>query len=117
MSHRPIHLADSLATFEGNSFRMALPAALSLQADYGVTEHFYVNALLMQRLPNFNKAPRRGNLLAVTPRWQHRWRTQRNGREPRTDARIYARERHRQHEQRELFDCRNHAENSSKFQF
>lgn len=66
-------LGDSLATLESNSFRMALPAALSLQADYGVTEFFYVNALYMQRLPTFNIGPKRGNLLAVTPRWQHRW--------------------------------------------
>lgn len=66
-------LGDSLASYDGDNFRMALPAALSLQADFGVTENFYVNALLMQRLPNLNHAPRRGNLLAVTPRWQHRW--------------------------------------------
>ena len=66
-------LNDSSATYEGSSFHMALPAALSLQADYGVTAHFYVNALYSQRLPNFNIAARRGNMLAVTPRWQHRW--------------------------------------------
>ena len=66
-------LGDSLATYDVSSFRMALPAALSLQADYGISEHFYVNALYMQRLPNFINAPRRGNMLAVTPRWQHRW--------------------------------------------
>ena len=66
-------LGDSMATLESSSFRMALPAALSLQADYGVTEHFYVNALYTQRLPAFKDGPRRGNLLALTPRWQHRW--------------------------------------------
>ncbi|MBK9018381.1 MAG: hypothetical protein IPM82_32460 [Saprospiraceae bacterium] len=66
-------LNDSLSTYEGSSFRMALPAALSLQADYGVTEHIYVNALYTQRLPTFSIGPRRSNLLAVTPRWQHRW--------------------------------------------
>jgi hypothetical protein len=66
-------LADSLASFESDAFRLALPAALSLSADYGVTEHFYVNALLVQRLPTFALTAKRGNLFALTPRWQHRW--------------------------------------------
>jgi hypothetical protein len=66
-------LKDPLATYEGNSFKMALPATLSLQADYGISEHFYVGALLMQRLPASNPTAKRGNLLAITPRWQHRW--------------------------------------------
>lgn len=66
-------LNDPLATLEGNSFKMALPAALSLQADYGFTANLYLNALLLQRLPSLNPGPKRGNLLAVTPRWQHRW--------------------------------------------
>jgi hypothetical protein len=66
-------LSDPDASLDGTAFKMALPAALNLQADYGVTEQFYVNALLMQRLPTFNIGPKRGNLLAVTPRWQHRW--------------------------------------------
>ena len=66
-------LNDPDASLDGTAFKMALPAALNLQADYGVTEQFYVNALLMQRLPTFHIGPKRGNLLAVTPRWQHRW--------------------------------------------
>lgn len=65
-------LADSLATLQGTSFRMALPSALSLQADFGATEFFYINALYTQRIP-IGIGPRRGNLLAVTPRLQHRW--------------------------------------------
>ncbi|MBK8568439.1 MAG: hypothetical protein IPN76_35320 [Saprospiraceae bacterium] len=66
-------LSDPDASLDGTAFKMVLPTALNLQADYGVTEQFYVNALLMQRLPTFNIGPKRGNLLAVTPRWQHRW--------------------------------------------
>ncbi|MCC6726588.1 MAG: hypothetical protein IT258_18955 [Saprospiraceae bacterium] len=66
-------LGDSVATYIGNSFKMALPATLSLQADYGLSEHFYLNGLLIQRLPSFQVGPKRGNLLALTPRWQHRW--------------------------------------------
>lgn len=66
-------LGDSLASFQGNSFRMAMPAAFSVQADYSFTPNFYINALLLQRLPNGGAGVSRGNLLAVTPRFEHRW--------------------------------------------
>lgn len=66
-------LGDPIASLDADNFRMALPAVLSLQVDYGVTEFLYVNALYTQRLPTFSNGPRRGNLLAVTPRIQHRW--------------------------------------------
>ncbi len=66
-------LADSLATYEANNFKVALPTAMSLQADFGFTENIYVNALLVQRLPTVTVNAQRGSLLAVTPRWQHRW--------------------------------------------
>lgn len=44
-------LADSLATFDDNSFKVALPTAMSLKADFGFTENIYLNALLVHRLP------------------------------------------------------------------
>lgn len=66
-------LGDSLASEEGNSFRLAMPAALSLQGDYAFTENVFLNATLMQRLPTGKVAARRGNLLALTPRFEHRW--------------------------------------------
>ncbi len=66
-------LGDSLASFENDAFTMALPAALSLQADYAFTPNFFLNALLVQEIPTVAIAPRRGNLLALTPRFEHRW--------------------------------------------
>ncbi len=57
----------------GNSFSIGLPTALSLQADYMVMPMFYINALLVQRLSIRKPAVQRGNLLAVAPRFEHRW--------------------------------------------
>ncbi|MCU0346256.1 MAG: DUF5723 family protein [Saprospiraceae bacterium] len=68
-------LQTPILTNQGNSLRMSLPAALSLQADYGVSKNIYVNALLMQRLPSNGHTPKRDNLFALTPRWQNRWFT------------------------------------------
>lgn len=66
-------LQTGVTTSELKSLGMSLPAAFSLQADYGVTEKIYINALLIQRLPNSGNAPPRANILAITPRWQTRW--------------------------------------------
>lgn len=66
-------LGDSLASETANSFRMVTPTALSLQADYALHPRFYLNGMLVQRLSFFGIGPPRGNLLAVTPRFEHRW--------------------------------------------
>jgi uncharacterized protein DUF5723 len=66
-------MGDSLATLQGDAFTIAMPAAVSLQADYAFTSNVYVNAILVQRLPTKNTSPGRNNLLALTPRFEHRW--------------------------------------------
>ncbi|RMF24320.1 MAG: hypothetical protein D6765_11965 [Bacteroidetes bacterium] len=66
-------LGDSLATLQGNSFRLWLPAALSFQFDYHFAGDFYLNATLVQRLPTPGVAARRSNVLALTPRFERRW--------------------------------------------
>jgi hypothetical protein len=66
-------LSDSLASRESNAFTLALPAAFSLQSDHAFSENFFLNALLVQGLPAKNLTARRGSLLAVTPRFEHRW--------------------------------------------
>lgn len=66
-------LGDSAASRVDDAFRLSTPAALSLQGDLGLTEFLYVDALLVQRLPTAHPAPQRGNLFAVTPRFQNRW--------------------------------------------
>lgn len=66
-------LGDSALSFQQNEFSVWLPGALSLQADYAINERFFVNAMLVQRLPYQQNAVKRGNLMAVTPRFEHRW--------------------------------------------
>ena len=66
-------LGDSLASQTSNSFKLALPTAVSLQADYSFNKHVYLNGSFIHRLPTGKLNPRRSSLLAVTPRFEHRW--------------------------------------------
>lgn len=66
-------LQTQVSKTETNSFSMNLPAAFSLQADYNIAKHIYLNAILIQQLPSAGRAPVRSNLLALTPRWQSKW--------------------------------------------
>lgn len=66
-------LNDPSLSLESGDFGIWLPGALSLQADYAVSPGIFVNATLIQRLPYRSNAVKRGNLLAVTPRFEHRW--------------------------------------------
>lgn len=66
-------LGDSLASFQANSFELKLPTRLALQADVKVNELFYVNGMLVQPAPFKEAAITRGSMLAVTPRFEHRW--------------------------------------------
>ncbi len=64
---------DPKKTFVDNSFSIGLPAALCLQADYQFFPHAFANATWIQRLPTQSVALRRGNLLAASVRYEHRW--------------------------------------------
>jgi hypothetical protein len=66
-------LGDSLASQIGDQFKLSLPTALNLQADYSFTENIYLNGLIMHRFPTGHLSPRRESLLALTPRYEHRW--------------------------------------------
>ena len=44
-----------------------------MQADYALVPYVYLNGLLVQRVPFGNVSLSRGNLLAFTPRFEHRW--------------------------------------------
>jgi hypothetical protein len=68
-----IGLADSTASLTSSNFRMGLPGAISIQADYKIMEYFYVNGVFVQRIPMGENSIRRNNLMAVTPRFEHRW--------------------------------------------
>jgi hypothetical protein len=50
-----------------------MPAAFSLQGDYAFTGNVFLNATLIQRFPGGALVPARGNLVALTPRFEHRW--------------------------------------------
>ncbi|MBL7814050.1 MAG: hypothetical protein JNL70_03515 [Saprospiraceae bacterium] len=63
--------ADS--TYKGNYFPMSLPTAFSLQGDIAITEQFYVNGLLVQRIPISHLILSRDNIMAITPRFDSRW--------------------------------------------
>ncbi|MFT4972959.1 MAG: hypothetical protein ACI9JY_002165 [Saprospiraceae bacterium] len=66
-------LGSPVAAFKDRNFTANLPAALSFQADYSITPNIFINGILIQRIPFQNIIPSRGNLLAVTPRFEHRW--------------------------------------------
>ena len=58
---------------ETNAFRVGLPSTFNLQADVRVHELFHVNALLVQNLRNDGISVRQPSVLAVVPRFEHRW--------------------------------------------
>jgi len=64
---------DPSTSKEGETFKVWLPGALSLQADYAVNSNIYINALAIQRVSLGDIAVKRGNLLAITPRFESRW--------------------------------------------
>jgi len=66
-------LRDPNASFQNDEFSMALPTALSLQVDKSFTENIFLNATLIQRVGFGGIGPRRGNLIALTPRFEQRW--------------------------------------------
>jgi Family of unknown function (DUF5723) len=61
------------ATLRGNSFALSLPTSMVLQADFAVLPSFFINGLLVQRVPSVNRSLSKDNILAVTPRYESRW--------------------------------------------
>ncbi len=66
-------LGDPDASLQGTSFALALPTALSFQADYALTKNFYASAVWVQHVPLGNRRLARTDLIALTPRFEHRW--------------------------------------------
>ena len=60
-------------TFQDDAFSIGLPTALTLEADYQPVQNVFVHALLVQRLSFSNESVKRGNLFAITPRYENRW--------------------------------------------
>jgi len=59
---------DSSASFAGNHFRMGLPTALSVQADWNVYRHFYTTLAIVKGL-----GMPRPDVYAIVPRYETRW--------------------------------------------
>lgn len=66
-------LGATTTSLERNNFRIWVPSAISIQADVNVWEGLFVSGLLMQRLAFADNHLRRGNLLNISPRYQHKW--------------------------------------------
>ncbi|MGK0364213.1 MAG: hypothetical protein ACI85O_001270 [Saprospiraceae bacterium] len=60
-------------TLRENNFRMILPTGISLQADYSFDENIFLNATIVQGLPLGKPGIIRNNIIAITPRYEHRW--------------------------------------------
>lgn len=61
------------ATLRGNSFALSLPTSMVFQADFAVLSSFFINGLLVQRVPSAHRNLSKDNILAVTPRYESRW--------------------------------------------
>ncbi|GIV31796.1 MAG: hypothetical protein KatS3mg030_098 [Saprospiraceae bacterium] len=66
-------MGDSSASYIGDRFRISMPAAVNLQVDVSIAPNLFANALVVQRLPTPDPSPKSPNLIAVTPRFEHRW--------------------------------------------
>ena len=65
---------DSLKHVTANDFNMALPAAISVQADWHVNNHFYVNTTIIKGMGHGNHAGIvRPDLYSITPRYESSW--------------------------------------------
>ncbi|MEM7102662.1 MAG: DUF5723 family protein [Bacteroidota bacterium] len=64
---------DSAQSFVDGRFGMALPTALSVQADLAVAGPIFVNAAVVRRIAGKGSGLKRTNIIAVTPRVEWRW--------------------------------------------
>ena len=63
-------LGQSLASANSDKFTMLTPAALTLSADRRIGNNFYVNALMVRSIKLSSQQPARGNVFALTPRFE-----------------------------------------------
>lgn len=58
-----------------DSYKMSLPSAISLQADYNIAKGFFINASYFKSLSNESKvlSVRYKDRLTITPRWDWKW--------------------------------------------
>ncbi len=70
---KQIYNGDSIQSKIGNEFIIGLPTALNLNFDYGFTDRIYLKTNIIQRLPVFENALKRSNVINVNGRYQKNW--------------------------------------------
>jgi hypothetical protein len=65
---------DSTQSLTANHFKMAMPSALSLQADWNVYQNFYANLTIIKGFGHgSNPGVRRPDIYSLTPRYETLW--------------------------------------------
>ena len=65
---------DSIKHITANSVHMALPSAVSIQADWNIYNHYYLNATIIKGLGHAGKpGVIRPDLYSITPRYESAW--------------------------------------------
>lgn len=66
-------LNDPYASYAGSSFGIWMPAGITFFVERAITKNFYLNATAVRRLRFGSAVVERGNLWAITPRFEHKW--------------------------------------------
>ncbi len=68
-----IFYGDRNASLRSNHFRMRLPGAISIQADFRLNDKFYINTTVIQSLRNKVRGVDRTSMYSITPRFETMW--------------------------------------------
>jgi len=65
---------NALASQTSDEFHMLLPAAITLSADKNLGKGFFVNGLIVRRIPHVSSnLIARANIISIAPRYEKRW--------------------------------------------
>jgi hypothetical protein len=64
---------DSTKSLKANHFRMGLPAAISIQADWNVYKNYFVNATIIKGFGHSGQGVTRPDVYSITPRYETQW--------------------------------------------
>lgn len=68
-----IFYGDRYASLRKDNFRMRLPGALSVQADFRLNDKFYLNTTVVQSIRNTVTGVDRPSMYSITPRFETLW--------------------------------------------
>ncbi len=66
-------LDDPNISLTDDNFSVWTPAAITVFAERSLSNHFFINALMVRRLSFLGAMPERDNIWAITPRFESRW--------------------------------------------